>query len=51
MTDVVVIELLLLLLVLVPAVATGQGEERAGDLIRESTDAKPESDGSIGFIL
>ena len=52
MTEVVVIGLLLLLLVLVPAmVATGQGEWRAGDLIRESTDAKPESDGSIGFIL
>ena len=51
MTEVVVIGLPLLLLMLVPAVATGQGEWRAGDLMRESTDAKPERDGSIGFIL
>ncbi len=39
------------LLLLVPAVATDQGEGRAGTLMRESTDAKPETDGSIGFIL
>ena len=49
MTEVVDIGLVLLMLVL--AVETGQGEWRAGDLMRESTDAKPERDRSIGFIL
>ena len=47
MTELMVLELLLPM----PAVVSGQGEGRAGTLMKESTDAKPEMDGSIGFIL
>jgi hypothetical protein len=49
-----VIELLMLLLLIPAAGTAGTGKDRVGrarDWIRESTDAKPTSDGSIFVIV